>query len=419
MFVILFVAAIVIGLFAVLILTAADTTGELAIGDVDPVDKTINENGTVQLSATIQNIGDTAETQVVEIWFGDEQYREEVTVEPGDTVTITMAERSANSLGLGDTEYTVSTEDDEVEGTISVVSDRPPMFEVSGLQPGAIDQVTEDHLNLSANVTNTGGIAGNQTVELRFDDEVIVDTRMHLEPGEMESFRVVNLGIGSLDPGEQTYGVYTANDSAEAQVDIPEPASIAVRDLHPGDVSLSRNDRFAVSATVENSGERTTTKTAELLIDDTPLAEEELELRPQEVRRVEFQEINTETLGIGTTNYLLQVGSQSASGSVVVEGDQPAQFEITRFEPGNTIVSGDRTLNLTATIENTGEQYGTETVALQINYRTRVSLSLELGPGETEQIRLYNIDVSDFEPGVYEYGISTSSDLKLARLVVE
>ena len=149
------------------------------------------------------------------------------------------------------------------------------------------------------------------------------------------------------------------------------------------------------------------------------LASQRVALDGGEGTDVVFEDVAAAELGVGAYDYTVSAGGASESGRLIVEGDQPASYEVTELDPEEVTVEEEGLFDLTATIENTGEQTGEESVRLLIDGSERVSETIELQPGEREAFRVYNVYVGAYDPGVHEYEIVTDADSASGTLVIE
>ena len=407
------------GFLGVLVYTAAEAPGEFTIADVEPGNTTVNENETVTVSVTVENTGDAEATQIVDLSVGDRAESASITLGPGERETLELAGIEARALGLGSTAYSASTEDDEVDRALVVESERPPAFEITAFEPGDLTAANDERINVSAVVENTGGNTDNQTVTLRLEGEVVAEEPMELPPNEADSLTVYNLGLGDLEPGERSYTVSTGNDSVTGTITVPEPAAITVGDLEPGDTTVDVDEEFDVSVALENLGALTGTPTVELRVGEDVLASQRVVLDGGEETDVVFEDVAAAEVGVGAYDYTVSAGGASESGRLVVEGDQPASYEVTELDPEEVTVEEEGLFDLTATIENTGEQTGEESVRLLIDGSERVSETVELQPGEREAFRVYNVYVGAYDPGVHEFEVVTDADSASGTLVIE
>lgn len=395
---------------------AAETPGQFSVAELDPGNVTIDEQEAVAVSATVENTGETATTQVVTLSLGEEEKREWLTLDPGDTETVQLDEVTGTELGVGDTTAQVRTENEEVTSTVRVESDRPPEFEVRDLQPG--DIVDEQTVNVSAVVENTGGNTATQTVALRFDGETRSQRTVTLDPGESERFEVFNVDISWLDGGTYIYGVYSGNHSvtATASVDAPARAQLRNTTVDPVNGTIHTGDQFTVSSEVANAGDLQASGAVSFTVDDTELDSKAFELDGGESTTVVFENVSGDRLGIGRHTYSLSAGETTAEGTLLVEGDTPAHFAVTGLEPGNTSVEQPGSLDISASVENIGQQNATKTVDLSLDGRVAASTTMVLAPGESRQFTVYNLSTAELGHGTYNYSAGTEDDRDTATV---
>ena len=413
--VLLLVALLATGVvLGVLFQLGAEDPGEFTITEVEPGNTSINENATIAVSATVENTGDTPTTEVVSIALGDAEERTSIHLGPGERETIELTDIPANQFDLGMTTYEIATEDDEHTGELDIQSDRPPVFEVSDLRPQNVSIESDHREDVSAEIMNTGGATANQTVELRFDGEPFTNTTMELEPEESETYTVYNVPFAAHDPGEQEYGVFTANDSETVTIEVPEPAAFEFSEFEPGHVTLEDDESLTTGVTIENTGNLTDRRTIELTVGNETVANETVELAPGDETSVEFVDIEIDA-AVGTETYELSTAGAVETGTLIFEGDEPGELEITEFEPGDTTLN-ESLFNASATVENTGEQTVEETITFELDGEERTSTDVEVPPGETEEIRLFNIYVGGLDADEVEYGFVTGDDSVTATL---
>lgn len=406
-------------LLVLLIQGAASSPGEFTVVDLEPGDTTVDEYETVDISATIRNTGDVTETQIVRFTHGQGETVRSVTLEPGESETIWIRGVEAESLGIGETAYRVRTDDDALSATLTVDSQRPPEFAVSDLQPTAAILMDDDtRINLSARIENVGGQRGEAVVDLQIANKSYHRESVALDPGESEMFVVANLDLGWLQPGTHSYAISTANDSVRGSFKVPEPANLELRDVDAKSGAIDVDKAVTVSFTVENTGDLAAEETVELVVGGEILRTETVALEGGASTRVGFEDIDLRRLGIGVHRYDLRVGDATVSGTWVIEGQESASFEITSLEPESITVEQGGAFNISATIQNTGEQTGNRTVELRLRGRTRYEETIELRPGERQDFDVYNLSLAGFPPGEYEYTVVSEADEQSGHILI-
>lgn len=97
-------------------------------------------------------------------------------------------------------------------------------------------------------------------------------------------------------------------------------------------------------------------------------------------------------------------------------GEEPAFFEVSDFEPAEKEMSTGDTLDVSATIANTGTEPGEQTVEYRIDGEVHADTSLSLEGGESAPVSFRSVDVFDLPDGEYDHGIFTEDDSMTGRL---
>jgi len=116
-----------------------------------------------------------------------------------------------------------------------------------------------EQFGLSATIENVGQVADTQTVELRFDGELINDQEVVLDSGESRTLRVRGIETDDLDPGEYEYVVSTDDDSATGilTVEAVEESGFMVT-LDPEEQTVTQGEQFGLSRRSKTSARRLT-----------------------------------------------------------------------------------------------------------------------------------------------------------------
>ena len=111
--------------------------------------------------------------------------------------------------------------------------------------------------------------------------------------------------------------------------------------------------------------------------------------------------------------------SGGAGGGGTGGGDQDvsAFFEVTDLDPIDTTVEQGDSLDISATITNTGDTGAQQTVTLQIDGDTAAETSVTLLTDGTEIVVFDDIDISELD-GEYEHSIVTENDSQTGMLTV-
>ncbi|WP_281194427.1 BGTF surface domain-containing protein [Halorubrum sp. F4] len=110
--------------------------------------------------------------------------------------------------------------------------------------------------------------------------------------------------------------------------------------------------------------------------------------------------------------------TEEVDGTVVEEPEEPANFAVSDLSAPGSVTQGD-VIDVSATIENTGEATATQTVEFQIEGDTVLDQDIELSGGESTTVEYTDVDTSSLDPGDYEHGVFTNDDSQTATLTVE
>ncbi len=441
----------------------------------------VTQGDLIDVSADVTNTGETNGTQTVALLFdvnGDGQLSEnevagatEVALDANESTTVTFQDRNTSTLAPGEYAYGVFTANDSATGVVTVTEGDPDpdpkpdpaTFEVSGLT--APDSVAQsESFDASVTVSNAGDENGTQTVGLRVDadgdgelsdDETVRTREIALDAGESTTISAEDVNTSDLEPGEYTYGVFTANDSATGAITItsdesepepepePEPgaATFEVSDLTAPD-KVAKGEAFDASVTIANVGDESGTQAVELraahvsdgdLTGDDPLRTWDVSLDAGESTTITAEDVDTSGLKPGKYRYGVFTANDSATGTIVVTGAKKkpepepgaATFEVSDLTAPDTVTRGEK-IDASVTVTNTGETDGTQTVALRADadgelsddetVRTR---EVALDAGESTTITAEDVDTGSLAPGEYAYGVFTDNDSVTDTLTVE
>ena len=144
---------------------------------------------------------------------------------------------------------------DEATAPFTVIS-AGTFFEVSDLDaPTAADAGAS--IDVSANITNTGATAGEQSVDFVFDGSVVASQNVSLDAEATETVTFSDVTLPDADAAFE-HGVSTANDSQTAQIvvgDVPTPSVAVVDDTGEfgGDVASTLSDELSINYEITNT----------------------------------------------------------------------------------------------------------------------------------------------------------------------
>ncbi|WP_434522839.1 CARDB domain-containing protein [Halorubrum sp. AS12] len=363
---------------AVTVFTENDTSGETVTVQqpaefdvaVDDVTTEVARSGQVTVDATVANIGGAEETQTVSLdgsgLTGDET---DVTLEGGESDTITLTTDVEASATPGETELTIDAGDDEETAVTNVL--QPPTFDLT--VTAATDPVfTDETFTTDIAVENVGGEAGEETVELLVDGESVDEATINVDGKATETVTLeYDVAGEGVEPGTLDIMVEGSDDSTDGSVEVLEaPAEPFFRvenpTFEPGEVPQLEGEEVTAEATVRNTGDETGTNTVVFAVDGEELATEQVELDSDETANVDFSVAATD-LSTGDQTFTITTQDSERAADVTVREPEPATFEteLTDLSPDDTLANGDE---VTVEIENTGELDAT--AAVELTYGT-------------------------------------------------
>jgi len=197
-----------------------DVTG-LPSGDVSLV-----QGETATLSAGLANTGGIEGTGTAELRVdGELRASESVTLADGETSTVSF-DVDTGSLEPDEYAYEIAFGDEALTGSLVVEDPGPVYFTVDGLTPGETTVQQGETIQVGASVTNIGSEEGTETVEVRVDGTAESQQDVTLGPDETTTVSI-DLDTSTLDSGYYTYGVYSPDDEATAQLVLTDSALAA------------------------------------------------------------------------------------------------------------------------------------------------------------------------------------------------
>jgi|GEM_PF-746387 len=179
---------------------------------IDETNSPVIPGEPLAVEATLENVGDRAGTQDVEIAVdGTPGESTAVTLESGESQTVTLNYDTAN-LEPGEYSLTVSTENETAEEMVIV--EQPATFAIADVtapetgQPG-------DEVTVRATIENIGDREGTQTVAYAIDDQVVDEPSVTLAAGETTTISFTS----QLSPGTSTHTIATDDDQASVTIE--------------------------------------------------------------------------------------------------------------------------------------------------------------------------------------------------------
>ncbi|MFO7926618.1 MAG: DUF7282 domain-containing protein [Halobacteriota archaeon] len=221
---------------------------------------------------------------------------------------IAMPHRDTNDNGTYDFVATESAEDgpyfdgddpvtDAANVTVLTEQTSDESFTVSDLSaPASVEQ--GESANISAMITNPNDVVETQSVEYRFDGEVLVREEVSLEANESTNLSMT-LDTSDVEVGDSIHGVYTRESGIPAQIAIVEEIdSFSVSEL-TAPVRVTAGETVSVNATITNPNEFAAEQPVQFRFNGALLETQDVSLDGNGSAPVEFT-VDTEELEPGT-----------------------------------------------------------------------------------------------------------------------
>lgn len=322
-------------------------------------------------------------------------------VEPGETVRIRFA--------LGD----VSDSRFEVENVTVTANEAGP---------GA---------NVSATVTNTGGLRDTQNATLAHNRTGSPSVNRSITLGGGESTAVnATLPVSAAAP--HNFSVSTSADAANVTVVYTSPSgspNLAIID-NTMPASARLNQLPSATVTVNNTGAMTATQRVEFLVNGSVNATRSVTVHPNDNRTLDFGS-SLPTSENGTYNLTVVTNDSSYvqhsdDGQYFVVG-RVGVFEITTVTPPGGLQSGD-TATIDATIENTGDIRKVSPVEVRIEnastgatiatQTTTLDLDGTQNGAESGTVSVTSSPITVSSPTHYSYVVETPDQTQSGSFVV-
>ncbi|AGB17019.1 WD40-like repeat protein [Halovivax ruber XH-70] len=402
---------------------------------------------TVTISAVVQNDGGAAAVDVPVSFDTGTETIAETTVERIEPLENATASVTVDTAALNRTVAdSVRLDPHGSLGAATIEqSERSAWFLRPDLAVGAVEYAADgDSLTANVSVANRGDLAAEATVRIVDDAGAVVGeapASIAHATEESPTFAVVPVELDEIELGTPVTivaegDVPDADASSNGLSDEIGPVYDADRPTFDVTITNVREpdasgDDLAVDVAVENRGQTADSQSVTLFVDDEPVDESDVDLEPGFV--------TTENLAMGMdegdrlgmklyvesqTNHdarTINVGSLSDdSGGIPslppAPSPDPAQFEITEIDAPTEVETGD-VVTVTATVQNTGEESGTTTVALDLDGQPIDERVLELEG--TDRVTLqFEIPKAELTVGEYDVRVDVGDDAVTTTVTV-
>ncbi|WP_255193205.1 right-handed parallel beta-helix repeat-containing protein [Natronobeatus ordinarius] len=405
---------------------------EIEVTETSLSDTNVDTGSVVTIDAAVQNVGDAAGSQTVDLEVDGEVVDEEaVTLESGQTTDLTFTHQFDHA---GEFDVVVAG---EFVGTVTVSEPaddpEPAFFGVELLETNAPVQAG-DSLEVSATVENTGEEADTQSIELVAGGAVVDSADVTLDEGETETV-TLTWTTGADDVGEAIpLEVRSDDDTDTATVAVEEPAGDGELVVYGAEADRSHvalDETVTVSGDLYNGGDAVTTETVALEVDGEVVDEATASVPPGISRDgVELswtptavdlpdgeEEMNVtltldgfvvDTVTVENQYSDVQVIAASVSEVEAVEGDD---LYVVGSIYQNGTIDGPEEIELTATNTETNETevLGTRDVTLEPGFYHLGALNVSFTPDEAGT---YELELGERAAGTIEV-LPAESDVQV------
>jgi subtilisin family serine protease len=369
----------------------------------------VTEGSTLEVTATVENTGDAAGSQSVALdagGLGSDATTVSLNGGESTTVTFTLATSGGDA---GSYTASVASADDAASAAVTVLA--PTRFEVTGL--GATDPVEGEDIAVEFTVENTGDVDGTETVNLSTDPSLDQNsTELTLVGGE-SAIKTLSVNTASGDAGNYTATIASEDDTNSTGVTVQEPAQFAVS-ITGTDSPVVAGESLTVDATVENTGDVSDTQTIALDAGSLGTDSAAVSLNGGESTSVALS-VATESGDSGS--YTAGVSSADDTASTGVSVETPAYLAVTVTGSDSPVVAGE-TVTVNASVENTGDVAGTQTVTLDAGALGSDTNSVSLNGSESTSVAL-SVATGAGDAGAYATTVSSADEAAGTNVTVQ
>jgi len=287
----------------------------------------------------------------------------------------------------------------------------------------AIEQfVFDDQQRSNGDVVTIEAFDANRVAQITLTDEDgnEIGTSGVLDRSLQEQFNIVldepldaNTEVtatATIVKPEAGEGFPDGERTADVLVEDQQEAFFGVSDLSPTNGQVEQGATVTAEATVENLGDLEGTQSVTFSVVGTDISvSESVTLAGGDSTTVSF---DLDTTDVPANDYTHQIASEddTVSGALTVQAPPaPAAFEIVSLSPADASVTQGDELVVDVSVQNTGEQEGTQDVVLSVSGLGEVgSQSLTLAGGAADSVS-FTVDTTDVEAGDYTHSVSVGN----------
>lgn len=323
------------------------------------------------ISATVENIGGTSDTQEIELAVaGETTATTSRTLLGGERTRITFSNVSTSDLTRGDVAYTVSSANDTDSGEL-IVEDAD--FEIKNIETNS-PVVAGDDLSLTATVSNVGEIAGNVTANLSVLGESNADSKTKQNIAAGESTQITLKYTTTTEDIGASGATVSAGDVTETQaVVVQRPAEFNITDIDTAS-AVTIGDAIDVTTTIRNDGDVTGSTPVNFSVGASEDDNASISLNPGDSTEVEFS-YTTDQSDVPTTDLNISTDDDSRRRPLQVAADASVNTSASSVDftdDGETEIIGGNATNYTIdavidsdSLDELPDKTGTATIELR------------------------------------------------------
>jgi hypothetical protein len=197
--------------------------------NIDSINEPIKAGEQLDITASIENVGGTKSVKTYKATIpGIGSDLNQVTVSEGDTKQVSFSIPTEIDDD-GSHSLTIKSKDDAVTTTTDISISEPlngdsrsgdSKFDIIRVIPENLSVPKGNPVVASVQVTNTGRIDDNQSVEFSVDGETVATKAVSIAPGFLDTVSFSNIDVTNFEVGNHKYNISTDNDSAEGNLRI-------------------------------------------------------------------------------------------------------------------------------------------------------------------------------------------------------
>jgi hypothetical protein len=202
--------------------TISEPRPNFQVSNIQPADATVPNGTVITISADIANTGTLGGTQGITLSIGGVSRTTTETLNAGESTTVTFSNVDTGALGPGSYTHEIASANDSATSSLTVQG--PANFQVSNIQPADATVPNGTAIDVSADVENTGTVAGTKDITLNINTISRTKTET-LNASESTTVTFTNVDTGALGPGSYTHEIASPDDSASGSLTV-EPGGV-------------------------------------------------------------------------------------------------------------------------------------------------------------------------------------------------